>query len=232
MILDILCPARCPICHDIAPKGKKICPDCRKKLPYIETKRCLKCGKPIEDERVFCRDCLKICHNYDEGIGIFRYEEVMRESMSYFKYKGRKEYGHVFGELAAAASADRLEKWCADVCVPVPIHKSKLVQRGYNQAEVLAEAYSEKTGLPVLKNALVRPNKTRAMKELNAEERAANLRGAIYPGASVPPAVLVIDDIYTTGATIDACAHALRQAGASRVFFLTICIGSGFMVEY
>ena len=85
--LDLLYPRRCPICHEPAPAGKKICPACRKKLPYIETKRCRKCGKPVEDREIMCEDCKKTEHVYTAGIGVFRYDETMRGTISYYKFK-------------------------------------------------------------------------------------------------------------------------------------------------
>lgn len=234
LCLDLLFPPRCPVCHGIAPWGKEICPECVKKLPYVTGKRCRKCGKPVEPYETLCDDCRRMSHFYDEGIGLFLYDETMRETMAYLKYKGRKEYGRALGELLADAVPDLIHRWNPDVIVPVPVHPDRLRERGYNQAEEIAKPLAARYCLPVRNDLVVRQGKTVAMKKLSREERMENMRRAFSVSAEekVPKKILIIDDIYTTGATVDAMSQLLLERGAVHVWFLTVCIGMGFMVRY
>ncbi len=231
---DLLWPRRCPYCHEAAPFGKEICPDCVKKLPVIRGARCRKCGKPVESFEPLCDDCRKQEHAYREGIGIFRYDEAMRESMSYLKFKGRREYGVAFGHLAGSAAKLRIAKWAPDALVPIPVHPVKMKERGYNQAAEIARGVSDVSGIPVREDLLIRVRETQAMKELTQKERRENLREAFSAEGRLPAGmrILLVDDIYTTGATVDAAAETLLQAGADQIFFLAVCIGQGFMVQF
>ena len=231
---DLLYPARCPFCQDIAPWGRDICPECEAQLPIILSGRCARCGKPVEDGDIYCRECGNGEHIFDEGLGIYPYTGVWKTAISGFKYKGRKEYGRTFGRLVAGNAAARLDRWRPQVIVPVPVHRARLAVRGYNQAEVIAREVAERSCIPLCADGLVRTGETLAMKNLGRAERFENLRGVLVvsPGFRVPERVLLIDDIYTTGATLDACSAVLKEAGAARVFFLTVCTGGGFMVQY
>lgn len=233
-VLDLIYPPHCPICHDLAPWGMDMCPECRKKLPYVTTKRCRKCGKPVESFETFCDDCRKVPHAYDEGMGLFLYDETMKETLVYLKYKGRKEYGRVLGRLLAEAVPDKIRLWKPDVIVPVPVHRDRLRTRGFNQAEVIARPIADRYGIPLENGLVVRTAKTVANKRLTRAERLVNMQKAfsVANGAHVPANVLIVDDIYTTGATIDAMSTCLRERGAKHVYFLTVCIGMGFMVRY
>ena len=232
--LDLLYPRRCMICHQPAPAGEYICPGCEKKLPVIESRRCRKCGKPVEDFEVICPDCEKTRHFYDKGIGIYRYDAVMREAVSCLKYKGRREYGEAMGVYAARSARGELAAWKVDAVIPIPIHPERLAERGYNQAEVIARAVSEESGIRLVTDGLLRNGSTAAMKNLTVKERFDNLSRVFEagPGLSGVHNALIVDDIYTTGATIDAGARVLRDAGISRIYFLSVCIGGGFMVSY
>ena len=114
----------------------------------------------------------------------------------------------------------------------MPLHKSKVNERGFNQAYLLAKGISKSVGIPVIENYLLRCHKTKAQKRLNDRERANNLHGAfkvnsIYGTASCSK-VMLVDDIYTTGSTIDACAEVLLQTGVTEVDFISLTIGKGF----
>ena len=233
-ILDLLYPPRCPLCDGVLPRGALVCPECERQLPYVQTRRCLKCGKPVERGQDLCRDCQKTEHLFDEGIGIFLYDDVMRRTMAAFKYKGRQEYGKKLGTLMYLASRDKLELWKPDAIVPVPLHADRLKRRGYNQAEEVALAVSALSGIPIRNRAVVRMGSTRAMKGLGASERQGNLARAFADGPEPVKgeSILLIDDIYTTGSTMDAVTEILKGQGASYVCFLAVCIGRGFMVEY
>ena len=232
--LDLLYPRRCPVCHNAAPQGHDICPSCVGRLPLIRGNRCPKCGKPVEAEGELCHDCRVTPHVYEEGVGIFLYEDIMRSSLSWLKYKGRREYGTVLGMLMGYYGKEMLRSWRADALVPVPVHRKRLLKRGYNQAEELAKGLSRTVRLPVFADALVRTRETAAMKELTPRERRKNLAGAFSSGRGSVRGkrAVLIDDIYTTGATIDVCASYLKQQGAEAVFFMTLATGGGYLTRY
>ena len=116
-----------------------------------------------------------------------------------------------------------------DVIIPVPVHPSRRRKRGFNQAEVLAKIMGERLGIPVRTDLLTRTKKTLPQKELSAGERLKNLSGAFR--AEVIPAeirrILLVDDIYTTGSTIEACTRALKTSGAQAIYFVVICMAGG-----
>lgn len=233
-VLDLLYPRRCPVCDGILPRGLLLCPECERKLPYVPTRRCAKCGKPVEEHEEFCDDCRKTVHDFDEGIGIFMYDETMRRTMAAFKFKGRQEYGKALGTLTYLASRDKLERWKPDVIVPIPLHRGRLRKRGFNQAEEIASEISVRSGIPLETGAVMRSSSTLAMKGLGAAERQENLEKAFAAGPHPVSGgrILLVDDIYTTGSTMDAASRVLREEGASFISFLAVCIGKGFMVEY
>ena len=125
---------------------------------------------------------------------------------------------------------DIIAKWNPDVLVPVPIHASKLRVRGFNQAELIAEELGKATGIPVDTQSLERTVKTVPMKELDNVQRRKNLENAFKVAQNIVKykKVLIVDDIYTTGATLDACATILKSAGVAEVYGLSLCIGNGF----
>lgn len=227
-ILDILYPARCPVCHEIV-KGKgRICKGCRKKLRYIKEPKCKKCGKEIEKpEQEYCRDCQRFGHSFDKGAAVFAYDTVMRRSISMFKYHNRREYAKFYAEEMYEHCARFLKQCAPDVIIPVPVHRAKKRQRGFNQAELVAKELGKLMHVPVVTGYLIRSEKTTPQKELTRQQRKANLKKAFAvteTGVSYKR-VLLIDDIYTTGATIDAISEILKENQAKIIFFLTICVG-------
>lgn len=232
---DLIYPPRCPICHDIRQPGRMlICDECVKKLPFVTGPTCRKCGKPIDPEDgERCFDCSGQEHVFDRGMGVFLYNDVMRKSIHYFKYKGRMEYGTFYAHCAWKAARENLELWKPQVIVPVPVHKMRLRRRGYNQAEIIGKELSRLTGIPCETGYVRRVTRTRAQKDLSPEERRKNLEHAFAPGrlSAEGKRVLLVDDIYTTGSTMDAVSRILKQGGAKEIYALSICIGRGFMVQ-
>lgn len=191
---------------------------------------CCRCGKPVEPEEEYCSDCRQKKHMYYRGAAVFRYRSVSG-ALYRFKYEGRREYGDYFGREMARALEDFLPQMGAahrpELFVPVPCSEERKRKRGYNQAAVLADQLARRTKIPVCERALARSKDTAAMRNMSASERQNNLKKAFHAyGNSVRlKSIMLIDDIYTTGATIDACAGALLEAGAKEVSFLTLAIG-------
>ena len=230
-ILNILFPRRCPVCGEITePAGSLICPSCFRELSFVKSPTCKKCGKEILNETMeYCEDCISHRHVFEHGVALLNYDEKARASMVKIKYKNKREYLDFYGTALAARYERQIQRMQVDAIVPVPIHRSRRRRRGFNQAELLAEIMGERLGIPVAADALVRSKRTLPQKELSAMERLKNLSGAFRAG-EIPEhirSVLLVDDIYTTGSTIEACARALRNAGVEHVYFAVICMTGG-----
>ena len=225
-ILDVFYPRCCPVCQKILKDQRRmICPECERMLHPVGHPRCYKCGKPIE-EGEYCRDCLKQPHVFEQGRGIFVYDSIMRRSVTRYKYYGCREYGDFYAKAMYLYARKEIEKWNPDLIVPVPVHRSKERQRGFNQAAYLAEKLSYYTRIPADLDMVQKVVKTKSQKKLNALQRRMNLERAFRVTGDVRGKdILVIDDVYTTGSTIDAMAGCLKKKGAGNVYFLTVCIG-------
>ena len=218
----LLFPRRCPVCdRPVKPAGALVCRSCAPKLVYVRQPLCMKCGKELSDEnQEYCRDCLHKKHLYDRGISLYRYTSV-KKAVYRFKYAGRQEYAAFFGKEMAWHLGRQILSWKVDALVPVPLHPARKRKRGYNQAELLALEIGKQLGLRVENNWLIRTKNTVPQKLLNGQERRNNLKKAFKAGQNDVKlnAIVIIDDIYTTGSTIDAMAAVCRQQGVSRSLF-------------
>lgn len=229
-LTDLLYPRRCPICdRAVRPFGSLVCDTCREKPIYIKEPVCMKCGKELEDEEEeYCGDCRRRRHLFDSGRSVFAYKSLAG-SLYRFKYKGRQEYAAYY----ARCMYERLGGWISqrrpDALIPVPVHASKKRTRGYNQAEVLARELGNIMHIPVDTNLIARVRKTVPMKNLSVSDRQNNLKRAfkICRNDVKLDTIVIIDDIYTTGSTIDAMSYELRRAGIRHVYFVTLAIGRG-----
>ncbi len=230
--LQAIYPRRCPVCHDIVkPAGRLICPSCKGKIRLAGEPRCKKCSKPLEkEEEELCADCRRHSHAFEEAAGIFLYDKIMRESLMKCKYGGRREYLDYYGQAMAHYGGQYLKRWKPQAFVPVPLHKARLSKRGFNQSAVLARELAGALGIPVYEHMLEKPKKTRPQKELEAQQRRLNLKGAFIIGKDFQPLtkVALVDDVYTTGSTADEASRCLKEAGIGTVYVMTLCIGNGF----
>lgn len=196
--------------------------------------KCKKCNKPISSKEMeYCYDCSVKEFHYVRGYSVWLYDAVMKRSIIEFKYKGRKEYTQYYVEEMIRHLGSEIKEICPDVIIPIPVHPSRRRQRGYNQAELLANELGNKMHFQTRSDILIRVIKTRPQKELSNVERMKNLERAFCvrrtgEDFSKFHKVLLIDDIYTTGSTIEACAKVLKRAGMGKVYFITLCIGQGF----
>ena len=230
-ILDVLYPAAVRYAGDITGGfGRMICPDCLRKLSFVKSPVCKKCGKEIEDESMeFCPDCMRHPRAFEYGIALLNYDETARHSMAQIKYNNKREYLDFYGTALTARYGRTIRRMQADALVPVPVQcPARKKTRGFNQAEILARVIGKKLGIPVMPEMLVRNKKTLPQKDLSAAERLKNLSGAFAAG-EIPEgirSVILVDDIYTTGSTIEACARA-AGIGNQRVYFVVICMTGG-----
>jgi ComF family protein len=202
-LLDLLYPPRCTVCREPGPEG--FCAACRATILPSEpplTRRSALAG----------RAC------------VGAYAGPLRDAVACLKYHDRRSLARDLGLLLAASLEEQREAWLPDALVPVPIHPRRRRERGYNQAELLAAALSQLTGLPV-RDALERVSDTPPQVALGREQRWNNVRGAFAPRAGAAPGrrPVLIDDVQTTGATLEEAARALRTAGAHTVYALTLC---------
>lgn len=236
-LLDIIYPVRCPICEEIvSPKEQRICKTCKDKLIYISEPYCMRCGKPIEnEEEEFCSDCEHKHYHFERGFAVWVYNEAMKKSIAGFKYHNKKEYATFYIQEILRGYDYQLRRLSIDAIIPVPIHKSKYLERSFNQAELLARGIGKELGIPVIRDMLIRGKKTVPQKTLSDKERLRNLSEAFELNNKLLSmdlahirTVLLVDDIYTTGSTIEACTNCLKSHGIKEVYFIVLCIGKGY----
>ena len=178
---------------------------------------------------MLCADCLRNRHrlSYDQGRALWMYEGCAKASVMDFKYHGMKSYVEFYADEAVRLQGMWIRRKHPQVLIPVPLHERKMRMRGFNQAEVLAKAIGARMNIPVRSDILYRRKWTDPQKTVSGLERRHNLTKSIE-AEGVPKGlkrVLLIDDIYTTGSTMEACARILKQNGVKEVYFLTLCIG-------
>lgn len=229
-LVNMVFPRRCPVCDEIVPMGDGlICSRCRTRPQYIREPRCRRCGKQLADGMAqYCHDCRQRRHVYDYGYALYDYQS-MRKSIYRFKYGNRCEYAAFYARDICGKLADELRMMDADSIVPVPVHASRKRERGYNQAELVAAELSRLTGIRMYGDLVRRIRKTVPQKELTIQERQNNLKKAFNITTNVVKLnkTILVDDIYTTGSTLDAVAMELKRHGVKAVYFIALCIGEG-----
>lgn len=226
---QLLFPLRCPVCDEIvSPFGEKICPGCIPKRKLLIRSYCMKCGKKVPEQKELCEDCQNKGHIFFRGRALYEYES-MAGSIYRFKYGGRQEYAEFYGEELARYLDDFVRDIKPDVLIPIPLHKNRKRRRGYNQASLLARALGRRLEVPVLEDHLLRVKDTTPLKRLNPKERQNNLKRAfkIRENDVKLKTVILVDDIYTTGSTVDEAARVLKAAGVERVCFVALACGAG-----
>jgi ComF family protein len=230
--LEVLYPKRCPLCDGILTFGENnsFCKACQDSVKWIEGKSCQKCGKPLELQRNdLCFDCSRKAHYFKQGHAMWLYEGQIKEAIHRYKYGNKKGYGKAFAwELFKYYQLNI--NWHIDMITSVPLHPDKLRERTFNQSALIADKLSEYLNIPSNNNLLMRVKNTLPQKELSDIERIHNVKDAFvfndkYSCNGVN--ILIIDDVYTTGNTIDHCVKVLKNHGAHSVYFLTLAIGKG-----
>ncbi len=188
----------------------------------------MKCGKKLYQEEEYCGDCRRREHRYIRGRALYEYDSVAL-SIYRLKYGKRQEYAEYFGEEMGRMLEEFIRQVKPDALIPIPLHKKRLQKRGYNQAALLAKQLGACSGVPVYDKLLLRVKNTMPLKRQNLEERQNNLKRAFKMAQNDVKlnTIIIIDDIYTTGSTIDEAAYALQAVGISQVYFITLACGSG-----
>ena len=222
-------PNRCPVCDRVL-HYTLICPACAAKLKYVRQPSCFSCGKPLYNAaQEYCSDCVRRRHEFRQGKAVFVYQGAMRGIMYRYKYSNRRDYTEFLAREAERLYGAWVRQQGIELVVPIPLSKKRLRQRGYNQAEIFAKRFAELCGLPCDSRIIRRTRNTAPQKQLSVDERKNNLKNAFKTDRNVVnlKRVLLVDDIYTTGSTIDAAALVLKQSGVKDVYYLCISIGQG-----
>ena len=221
LLLDWVFPPVCAGCDRIS---FLICPDCEKILfEIIEESVCYKNNELRYYASLKVEEEMRLLDELD-FLGIHRNE--LAKCVRALKYHHNLEIGKVLGQYLGDAFLDK--KWEIDLVVPVPLGEKRILSRGYNQAEIIAEGFCEKTGLQIDKVSLRRKKETRTQVGLNIKQREKNMLDAFVADGSLikDKSILLIDDVLTTGATLRSSALALRKGGAKAVLAMTISSGT------
>lgn len=226
--IDAVLPPLCLSCGALVAEPGALCPACWERIDFLGPPHCSACGHPFEvdvGEAALCGACLAEAPHWRRARAVFRYDDASKALVLRFKHGDRLEGAPSFARWMARAGADLVGE--ADVIVPVPLHRFRLLARRYNQAALLAMALGRLAGKPVEPDLLLRRRRTPVQGHMNREDRRRNVKGAfavrerklaLVAGKSV----LLIDDVLTTGATAGECARVLTRAGAASVDVLTL----------
>ncbi len=221
--IDVALPPLCPSCREPVGDGAGLCAACWSKLSLIEPPYCARLGIPFTYDpgpAFLSMEAIANPPAYDRARAAVRYDEVARALVHSFKYSDRLDLAPMMGRWMARAGRELLSE--ADGLVPVPLHWRRLWARRFNQSAALAGAISDISGVPVLHGALRRVKSTPQQVGLSKNQRADNVQGAfqVLPAQKADVKgrrLILIDDVLTSGATVDTCARALLRAGAGHV---------------
>ncbi len=225
-LLNTVMPGRCFLCDKILNGNSGLCADCFLKIHFLARQGCPRCGRPYdlpEDEGMVCPVCLEKPPKFNALRAAFIYDKHSRELVLAYKHGDRTDMTPFLGNLMYRAGEEML--LTADVIVPVPLHRRRLIKRKYNQSGLLAAYLARKAKKKYLPNTLRRIVNTKSQGHDDAEQRKKNVKGAFYvknPQTLEGKRVVLVDDVYTTGATLNECAKVLYKAGARNVDCLTL----------
>jgi ComF family protein len=225
-VLDVLLPPRCLSCGTEVSAAGTLCAECWRGITFLGAPCCACCGLPFEfalGPGTLCGACAQAHPPFARARAVMRYDEASRPLVLAFKHGDRLHLAPALGAWMQRAGAELLA--AADFLMPVPLHWTRLFARRYNQSAVLAHAIHAAGGPPVAPDWLIRRRRTPSQGKRNALARARNVRSAfaLRPDRDVRDRHLVlIDDVFATGATVGECARVLRRAGARQVDVLTL----------
>lgn len=225
--LNLILPPRCFGCGDLTTTANQLCGVCWKSLKFITSPYCDQCGHPfiVDESYLICGDCMATPPLFTKGRSAFQYDSLVRENILSFKHADATHLAKPFGRWLYRAAEDILPH--CDAIIPVPLHRWRLLKRRYNQATLLAKEVSKLGGIPLLTNVLIRYKHTESQHGKSRRLREKNVKSvfSIAPQHSSlikNKSFLLIDDVWTTGATISNCVKVLKRSGAKNVYVLTL----------
>lgn len=227
-LINLLLPPRCPMSGDIVDSPGTLSSAVWATLTFIEPPCCQICGLPFSfaiEEGALCGPCLADLPVFGKARSALVYNDASRDIILSFKHGDRLDSVPALVPFLKRAGAGLIEE--ADILMPVPLHRWRLLMRRFNQAGLLAQALGRVSGKPVLLDSLMRKRPTPSQGHLNAGQRAKNVKNAFevllkHHRLIAGKNILLIDDVYTTGSTVSECAQALLKAGAAGVNVLTL----------
>lgn len=225
-LAEILVPEKnlCYVCNyrDKYIGNSHICKSCNADLEKLEGILCAKCSKPLDHDALLCDECISRIKYFEKAIAPLEYTGLSKKLIKEYKYGNKSYLYKLFGYLIMERlNEEKIAEF--DAIVPVPLHKSKFRTRGYNQSELIAKYISFNIGVPVLK-LVIRTKKTVPQSSLTGEKRWINVKNAFEYSEKQGKSskILLVDDIYTTGATLNACTSLLLENGTTKVWCATI----------
>jgi ComF family protein len=227
---DLLYPRRCAVCDaDLDPRAvDPLCSGHRREIVLTEGPFCDRCGKRMfapAGDGLLCADCRETRRYFDRGFSATVYNDVMRALVHRFKYDMREYLAVSFARWMGEFMRSQVDVATLDAIVPVPLHWRRFHYRGFNQAVALARPLARQFSLPLISRVLRRTRHTVPQVQLQPEEREKNIRGAFHvrrPTRIEGLRLLLVDDVFTTGATLNECARVLKDAGAAAVTAFTL----------
>ncbi len=204
-----------------------LCNICMGSLQFTIGNTCRVCGRLIPSSNKYrvCNNCMLLDRNFDIGVSVLEYDDYSKKMFFDFKYYGKKYFAHTMAVFIKKKLIDLDLDVDIDCFVPVPLNKKKQEKRGFNQAELICKYLSELTGIKTL-DCIDRIKNTRALNGLSPEERQSVLKGSFALNQDLGDRVIVlVDDIFTTGSTINTCSKLLKENGAE--FIISACFGVG-----
>ena len=230
-ILDLVWPRRCEVCgRPVDRAGRHVCADCLNRIPFVPAEGCCRvCGRAVAGlaGEYLCEDCGRRATRpaFDRAACAIRFEDRAREMLLDYKFNRHLWLRDDFVDWLEAAARARFDLPAVDVVLPMPITAFHRLDRGYNQSAYLAAALARRIDRRCDEAVIARTGRPRRQSELSEEERRANAKGTFVvrrPARVRGRTVLVVDDVMTTGATLSACAKALKEAGAARIWCLAL----------
>ena len=224
LLIRIIYPCRCIGCGELLDinKDQWLCPDCSKDFKEPDGYRCESCGRHI-DCKGKCSDCRFDRIYFDKGYCVLDYKGAVRNAILRFKYKNKFRYARYFGKILSDY-ADSHILFRYDYVTAVPLHKARFKKRGYNQSELMARMLAKDINSEY-KDLLVRQRPTLPQNSLSKKQRQDNIKNAFIPAKNADikgKGILVVDDIFTTGATMNECCRVLKKHGAYQVDFIAL----------